>query len=181
MTWPTAYGGHGLTLREHLAVNKGKIRRPAHAGAACSKLHRRGTGRAPIIMTVAHRGTEAGVPARRPAPCARVLVPGLLGARRIGSDLARLRHARAVARTAGTGASMARRSGPAVRPRRTTACCSRTGTVADKHRGLLMFAVPMNTAGHPRGADQVHRRQGVLRRSVLRRRGGAGQCPPGRA
>src|SRR5690606_18978794 len=22
MTWPKAYGGHGLTLREHLAVNK---------------------------------------------------------------------------------------------------------------------------------------------------------------
>ena len=52
MTWPKEYGGHGLTLKEHLVVNKeiGALLMPESVSSIAKELA------GPIIMTV---GTEA--------------------------------------------------------------------------------------------------------------------------
>jgi alkylation response protein AidB-like acyl-CoA dehydrogenase len=140
MTWPKAYGGHGLTLREHLAVNKeiGSLPMPESVSSIGKELA------GPIIMTV---GTEEQK---------QTFLPAILAMREYwcqgfsepdaGSDLARLR-TKAVQegdqwRINGqkiwtSGAAKAHYC----------LLLTRTGTVADKHRGLLMFAVPMNTPG----------------------------------
>lgn len=140
MTWPKAYGGHGLSLREHLAVNKevGALLMPESVSSIGKELA------GPIIMTV---GTEAQK---------RDFLPAILAMREYwcqgfsepdaGSDLARLR-TKAVQegdqwRINGqkiwtSGAAKAHYC----------LLLTRTGTVADKHRGLLMFAVPMQTPG----------------------------------
>ncbi|CAM4012483.1 Acyl-CoA dehydrogenase [Bordetella tumbae] len=140
MTWPKAYGGHGLTLREHLAVNKeiGALPMPESVSSIGKELA------GPIIMTV---GTESqkqsflpAILAMREYWCQGFSEPDA------GSDLARLRtkavqegdHWRINGQKIWTsGAAKAHYC----------LLLTRTGTVADKHRGLLMFAVPMNTPG----------------------------------
>lgn len=117
MTWPKQYGGHGLSLREHLAVNKevGALPMPESVSSIGKELA------GPIIMAV---GTEEqkqaflpnilsmkqywcqASPSRMPAPTSPGCAPR-------------------PCRKAASGASMARKSGPAARPRRTIACCSR--------------------------------------------------------
>lgn len=140
MTWPKAYGGYGLSLREHLAVNKevGALAMPESVSSIGKELA------GPIIMAV---GTEAQKQAFLPAIlrmehywCQGFSEPDA------GSDLARLR-TRAVQEgdhwringqkiwTSGAAKS------------RFCLLLTRTGTVADAHRGMLMFAVPMDTPG----------------------------------
>jgi alkylation response protein AidB-like acyl-CoA dehydrogenase len=140
MTWPTAYGGLGLTLREHLVVNKevGALAMPESVSSIGKELA------GPIIQTV---GTEAQkqqflprILAIQDYWCQGFSEPDA------GSDLARLR-TKAVPegdqwRINGqkiwtSGAAKAHYC----------LLLTRTGTVADKHRGLLMFAVPMDTPG----------------------------------
>lgn len=140
MTWPKAYGGHGLTLREHLAVNKeiGALAMPDSVSSIGKELA------GPIIMAV---GTEtqkqdflAPILRMEQFWCQGFSEPDA------GSDLARLRtkavneggHWRINGQKIWTsGAAKAHQC----------LLLTRTGTVADKHRGLLMFAVPMDTPG----------------------------------
>ncbi|MGB3072315.1 MAG: acyl-CoA dehydrogenase family protein [Ottowia sp.] len=140
MTWPKAYGGLGLTLREHLVVNKeiGALAMPESVSSIGKELA------GPIIQTV---GTEEQK---------QFFLPRILSMRDFwcqgfsepdaGSDLARLR-TKAV-QTGDTWCINGQKiwtSGAA----KAQYCLllTRTGTVADKHRGLLMFAVPMDTPG----------------------------------
>jgi alkylation response protein AidB-like acyl-CoA dehydrogenase len=140
MTWPQAYGGYGLSLREHLAVNKevGALAMPESVSSIGKELA------GPIIMAV---GTEAQKQAFLPAIlrmehywCQGFSEPDA------GSDLARLRtravqegdHWRINGQKIWTsGAAKAQ----------FCLLLTRTGTVADAHRGMLMFAVPMDTPG----------------------------------
>ncbi|WP_027477728.1 acyl-CoA dehydrogenase family protein [Curvibacter gracilis] len=140
MTWPQAYGGHGLSLREHLAVNKeiGALPMPESVGSIGKELA------GPIIMAV---GTEAQKQAFL-APILRMEQFWCQGFSEpdAGSDLARLR-TKAVEENGcwringqkiwTSGAAKAHHC----------LLLTRTGTVADRHRGLLMFAVPMDTPG----------------------------------
>jgi len=140
MTWPTAYGGHGLTLREHLAVNKeiGALPMPESVSSIGKELA------GPIIMTV---GTEAQKQA---------FLPAILAMREYwcqgfsepdaGSDLARLR-TRAVQEGGHWRINGQKIWTSGAAKAHYCLLLTRTGTVADKHRGLLMFAVPMNTPG----------------------------------
>ena len=140
MTWPKVWGGHGLTVAEHLAVNKeiGRLMMPESVSSIGKELA------GPIVQAV---GTEDQK---------RRFLPAILAMAHYwcqgfsepdaGSDLARLR-TRAVRdgdawRISGqkiwtSGAAKAHYC----------LLLTRTGTVEDKHRGMLMFAVPMDTPG----------------------------------
>mgnify|MGYP001381381163 CR=1 FL=1 len=141
MTWPIAYGGLGFTLREHLVVNKeiGALAMPESVSSIGKELA------GPIIQTV---GTEEQK---------RKFLPRILAMQDYwcqgfsepdaGSDLARLR-TKATQEASGNWTINGQKiwtSGAA----KAHYCLllTRTGTVADKHRGLLMFAVPMDTPG----------------------------------
>jgi alkylation response protein AidB-like acyl-CoA dehydrogenase len=140
MTWPKVYGGLGLSLREHLVVNKevGALAMPESVSSIGKELA------GPIIQTV---GTEAQK---------QLFLPRILAMRDYwcqgfsepdaGSDLVRLR-TKAVPEgdTWRINGQKIWTSGAA----KAHYCLllTRTGTVADKHRGLLMFAVPMDTPG----------------------------------
>lgn len=140
MTWPKEYGGHGLTLNEHLVVNKeiGALLMPESVSSIAKELA------GPIIMTV---GTEEQKQNFLPAilKMAHYWCQGF-SEPDAGSDLARLR-TRAIPegdqwRINGqkiwtSGAAKAHYC----------LLLTRTGTIADKHRGMLMFAVPMNSPG----------------------------------
>ena len=140
MTWPKAYGGQGLTIAEHLAVNKeiGRLLMPESVGSIGKELA------GPIIMTV---GTEDQKQSFLPAIlsmeqywCQGFSEPDA------GSDLARLR-----TRAVQAGDSW-RISGQKIwtsGAAKAHYCLllTRTGVVADRHRGMLMFAVPMDTPG----------------------------------
>jgi len=140
MTWPKVYGGLGLTLREHLMVNKevGALPMPESVSSIGKELA------GPIIQTV---GTEEQK---------QLFLPRILSIKDYwcqgfsepdaGSDLARLR-TKAVQEgdTWRINGQKIWTSGAA----KAHYCLllTRTGTVEDKHRGLLMFAVPMDTPG----------------------------------
>ena len=140
MTWPKEYGGYGLGLREHLAVNKeiGALAMPESVSSIGKELA------GPIIMTV---GTEKQKQTFLPAIlkmedywCQGFSEPDA------GSDLARLRtKATQEGDNWRINGQKIWTSGAA----KAHYCLllTRTGTVADKHRGLLMFAVPMDTPG----------------------------------
>jgi alkylation response protein AidB-like acyl-CoA dehydrogenase len=140
MTWPTRYGGHGLTLREHLAVNKaiGALPMPESVSSIGKELA------GPIIMKV---GTEVQK---------QEFLPAILGMEHYwcqgfsepdaGSDLARLR-TRAVPDAQGWRIQGQKIWTSGAAKAHYCLLLTRTGTVADKHRGMLMFAVPMNTPG----------------------------------
>jgi len=140
MTWPKTYGGHGLSLREHLAVNKeiGALPMPESVSSIGKELA------GPIIMTV---GTEAQKQAFLPAIlemrefwCQGFSEPDA------GSDLVRLR-TRAVQEGDSWRINGQKIWTSGAAKAHYCLLLTRTGTVADKHRGLLMFAVPMNTPG----------------------------------
>lgn len=140
MTWPRAYGGHGLTLREHLAVNKeiGALLMPESVSSIGKELA------GPIVMTV---GTEVQKQTFLPAIlkmenywCQGFSEPDA------GSDLARLR-TRAVPEGEGWRINGQKIWTSGAAKAHYCLLLTRTGTVADKHRGMLMFAVPMDTPG----------------------------------
>ncbi|WP_295981755.1 acyl-CoA dehydrogenase family protein [uncultured Variovorax sp.] len=140
MTWPKAYGGLGLGLREHLVVNKevGALPMPESVSSIGKELA------GPIIQTV---GTEEQK---------QLFLPNILAMRNYwcqgfsepdaGSDLARLR-TKAVQEGDSWRINGQKIWTSGAAKAHYCLLLTRTGTVADKHRGLLMFAVPMNTPG----------------------------------
>jgi len=140
MTWPQAYGGHGRTLREHLIVNQeiGALAVPDSVNSIGKELA------GPIILAV---GTEEQKTR---------FLPAILQMRNIwcqgfsepeaGSDLAGLR-----TRAARAGDSW-RINGQKIwtsGAARSQRCLllARTGPVEDRHRGLALFAVPLDAPG----------------------------------
>jgi alkylation response protein AidB-like acyl-CoA dehydrogenase len=140
ITWPEAYGGHGLTLREHLIANQeiGRLALPESVNSIGKELA------GPIILAI---GTEDQK---------RRYLPAILEMREIwcqgfsepeaGSDLAGLR-TRAVRDGDGwriTGQKIWTSGAP-----RAQRCLllARTGSVEDRHRGLALFAVRMDSPG----------------------------------
>jgi alkylation response protein AidB-like acyl-CoA dehydrogenase len=140
ITWPEAYGGHGLTLREHLIANQeiGRLALPESVNSIGKELA------GPIILAI---GTEEQK---------RRYLPAILEMREIwcqgfsepeaGSDLAGLR-TRAVRDGNGwriTGQKIWTSGAP-----RAQRCLllARTGSVEDRHRGLALFAVRMDSPG----------------------------------
>jgi len=140
ITWPTAYGGHGRTLREHLVANQeiGRLAMPQSVNSIGKELA------GPIIMAI---GTEEQK--------LRYL-PAILEMREIwcqgfsepdaGSDLAGLRTR--VTRDGGVWRVNGQKiwTSGAYRAQRCL-LLARTGTVADRHKGLALFAVPMDSKG----------------------------------
>lgn len=140
VTWPEEYGGHGLTIREHLIANQemGRMPMPASVNSIGKELV------GPILMSA---GTEAQKTRFLPPIlemtetwCQGFSEPGA------GSDLARLRTR---AEKTATGwringqkiwTSLADRSDFCL-------LLARTGTVEDRHKGLVLFALPMDTPG----------------------------------
>jgi alkylation response protein AidB-like acyl-CoA dehydrogenase len=140
MTWPTGYGGHGRTLREHLIVNQeiGALAMPESLNSIGKELA------GPIILAI---GTEEQK---------KRFLPAILQMRNIwcqgfsepeaGSDLAGLR-TRAVRH-----GDIWRINGQKIwtsGAARSQRCLllARTGPVEDRHRGLALFAVPLDAPG----------------------------------
>lgn len=140
ITWPVEYGGHGLTLRQHLEANReiGLAPMPNAVNSIGKELA------GPIIMAV---GSEAQKLDYLPKIlkmeeiwCQGFSEPGA------GSDLAGLR-TKAQKTADGwlingqkiwtSGASKSQRC----------LLLARTGTTEDRHRGLVLFAVPMDRRG----------------------------------
>lgn len=140
ITWPVAYGGHGLTLVEHLEANReiGLAPMPNAVNSIGKELA------GPIIMAVGREDQKLD------------LLPKILKMEHIwcqgfsepgaGSDLAALR-TRAEKTADGwnvngqkiwtSGASKSQRC----------LLLARTGKPEDRHKGLVLFAVPMDTPG----------------------------------
>ena len=140
ITWPTDYGGHGLTLREHLAMSRefGARALPESVNSIGKELC------GPVIQAVGSAAQKAA------------LLPRILDMTEIwcqgfsepeaGSDLARLR-------------TKVTRDGDGWRANgqkiwtsgayRSQKCLllARTGSVEDRHRGMVMFALPMDREG----------------------------------
>ena len=140
ITWPTAYGGHGFSLREHLEANREIGLAPVPN--AVNSIGKELAG--PIIQAV---GTEVQkqrfLPAileMRDVWCQGFSEPGA------GSDLAALR-TKAEKTVDGwkingqkiwtSGASKSARC----------LLLARTGAKEDRHKGLVLFAVPMDAPG----------------------------------
>lgn len=140
ITWPKAYAGHGLGLREHLEINREIGRAPAPN--AVNSIGKELAG--PIILAV---GNEAQKKELLPAIltmqhiwCQGFSEPGA------GSDLVALR-TRAERSADGwringqkiwtSGASKSQRC----------LLLARTGSAEERHRGLVLFAVRMDTPG----------------------------------
>lgn len=150
ITWPKAYGGHGRTLREHLVVNReiGRLALPESVNSIGKELA------GPIILAI---GTEDQK---------HRYLPAILEMREMwcqgfsepeaGSDLAGLR-TRVVRdgdgwRVTGqkiwtSGAAKAKRC----------LLLARTGPLEERHGGLALFCVPMDTPGiHVRTIRQIN-------------------------
>ncbi|AQZ53035.1 acyl-CoA dehydrogenase family protein [Martelella mediterranea] len=140
ITWPKEYGGHGLTLREHLEANREIGRAPMPN--AINSIGKELAG--PIIMAVGNeRQKSTYLPAILSMEniwCQGFSEPGA------GSDLAALRTK--AERTADgwringqkiwtSGASKSSRC----------MLLARTGAREDRHKGLVLFAVPMSSPG----------------------------------
>lgn len=140
ITWPAAYGGHGLTLREHLEANReiGLSPMPNAVNSIGKELA------GPIIMAVGEeRQKQQFLPAilnMQNIWCQGFSEPGA------GSDLAGLT---TKAEKTGDGWRINGQkiwtSGAAKSQR--CLLLARTGVKEDRHRGLVMFAVPMDSPG----------------------------------
>lgn len=140
ITWPTAYAGHGLGLREHLEINREIGRAPAPNSV--NSIGKELAG--PIIMAVGNDSQkERFLPAilkMQEIWCQGFSEPGA------GSDLAALR-TRAERTAEGwringqkiwtSGASKSQRC----------LLLARTGTAEERHKGLVLFAVPITAPG----------------------------------
>ncbi|WP_333826729.1 acyl-CoA dehydrogenase family protein [Pararhodobacter sp.] len=140
ITWPTAYAGHGLGLREHLEINREIGRAPAPNSV--NSIGKELAG--PIILAVGNDSQkERYLPAilkMQDIWCQGFSEPGA------GSDLAALR-TRAERMSEGwringqkiwtSGASKSQRC----------LLLARTGAAEERHKGLVLFAVPMDTPG----------------------------------
>jgi alkylation response protein AidB-like acyl-CoA dehydrogenase len=149
ITWPVAYGGHGLTLREHLIANQeiGQLALPESVNSLGKELA------GPIILAV---GTEEQK---------RRFLPPLVAMKEIwcqgfsepnaGSDLAGLR-TRAVPDGAGWRITGQKIWTSASLYAQRCLLLARTGSVEDRHRGLALFALRMNAPGVTvRGIRQI--------------------------
>jgi alkylation response protein AidB-like acyl-CoA dehydrogenase len=140
ITWPVAYGGHGLSLREHLIANQeiGRLALPESVNSLGKELA------GPIILAI---GTEEQK---------LRFLPPLLAMKEIwcqgfsepnaGSDLAGLR-TRAV-RDGNVWRITGQKvwtSGSMVSQR--CLLLARTGPLEDRHRGLALFAMRMDAPG----------------------------------
>ena len=140
ITWPRAYGGHGLTLREHLEANREIGLAPAPN--AVNSIGKELVG--PIVLAL---GDERQKSELLPAIldmdtiwCQGFSEPGA------GSDLAGLRT------RAEPGADGWRINGQKIwtsGASKSKRCLllARTGAPEDRHRGLVLFAVPMDRPG----------------------------------
>ncbi|MEW5422281.1 acyl-CoA dehydrogenase family protein [Amorphus sp. 3PC139-8] len=140
ITWPKAYAGHGLTLHEHLEANReiGLAPMPNAVNSIGKELA------GPILLAVGNESQKARfLPAilkMQHIWCQGFSEPGA------GSDLAALRTK--AERTADgwringqkiwtSGASKSQRC----------LLLARTGAPQERHKGLVLFAVPMNAPG----------------------------------
>ena len=140
ITWPLAHGGHGLTLREHLEANReiGLAPMPNAVNSIGKELV------GPIVMAVGDARQKAqflpAILTMRDIWCQGFSEPGA------GSDLA------ALTTRAERGADGWRINGQKIwtsgaSKSRRCLLLARTGAREDRHRGLVMFAVPMDSAG----------------------------------
>jgi alkylation response protein AidB-like acyl-CoA dehydrogenase len=140
VTWPHEYGGHGLSIHEHLIANEeiGRVAMPPSVNSVGKELV------GPILLSAGSQAQKQSL--LRPILemehiwCQGFSEPGA------GSDLARVR-TRAEKIDGGwringqkIWTSLAERSDYCL-------LLARTGTVEDRHKGLILFAVPMNTKG----------------------------------
>ena len=140
VAWPRDYGGHGLTLREHMIANQeiGRLPMPESVNSIGKELA------GPIILAIATEEQK------------RRLIPAILEMREIwcqgfsepeaGSDLAGLR-----TRAVKDGAAW-RVTGQKIwtsGAHRAQRCLllARTGTMESRHRGLSLFAVKLDQPG----------------------------------
>lgn len=154
ITWPPEYGGHGLTLREHLIANQeiGRLALPESINSLGKELA------GPIILAI---GTETQK---------RRYLPPLLEMREIwyqgfsepdaGSDLAGLR-TRAV-RDGNVWRVTGQKVWTSASPyAQRCLLLARTGPLEDRHRGLALFAMRMDSPGVTvRGIRQIDGKEG---------------------
>lgn len=140
ITWPTSYGGHGRSLREHLIANQeiGALAMPESVNSIGKELA------GPIILAI---GTEEQKQRFLPAilDMSNIWCQGF-SEPEAGSDLAGLR-----TRTVRNG-DVWRINGQKIWTSgayRAQRCLllARTGPIEDRHRGLALFAVPLDAAG----------------------------------
>ncbi|MFV0383796.1 acyl-CoA dehydrogenase family protein [Paracoccus sp. (in: a-proteobacteria)] len=140
ITWPTAYAGHGLSLREHLEINReiGLAPVPNAANSIGKELA------GPIILTVGREDQKIRylppILTMRAIWCQGFSEPGA------GSDLAALRT------TAERTADGWRVNGQKIwtsGASKSQFCLllARTGSPQDRNKGLVLFAVPMDLPG----------------------------------
>ena len=140
ITWPVEYGGHGLTIREHLIANQeiGRLGLPESINSLGKELA------GPIIMAV---GTEAQkqrflrpLLEMKQIWCQGFSEPGA------GSDLAGLR-TRAV-RDGDNWRVSGRKIWTSASPWSDRCLLlARTGALEDRHKGLALFAMRMDAPG----------------------------------
>lgn len=140
ITWPTNYGGYGRTLREHLIANQeiGALAMPESVNSIGKELA------GPIILAI---GTEEQKQRFLPAilDMSNIWCQGF-SEPEAGSDLAGLR-TRAV-RNGDVWTINGQKiwTSGAYRSQRCL-LLARTGPIEDRHRGLALFAVPLDAAG----------------------------------
>lgn len=140
ITWPTNYGGHGRSLREHLIANQeiGALAMPESVNSIGKELA------GPIILAI---GTEEQKQRFLPAilDMSNIWCQGF-SEPEAGSDLAGLR-TRAV-RNGDVWTINGQKiwTSGAYRSQRCL-LLARTGPIEDRHRGLALFAVPLDAAG----------------------------------
>jgi alkylation response protein AidB-like acyl-CoA dehydrogenase len=140
VTWPKAYGGHGLTLREHLAASQeiGAVAMPESVNSIGKELA------GPIIQAIATEDQKQRL-LRAILQMDEIWCQGF-SEPEAGSDLAGLR-TRAV-----RDGSVWRIDGQKIwtsGAARSQRCLllARTGKLEDRHRGLALFAVSMASPG----------------------------------
>ncbi|GAA4230089.1 alkylation response protein AidB-like acyl-CoA dehydrogenase [Sagittula marina] len=140
ITWPVEYGGHGLGLREHLEANReiGLSPMPNAVNSIGKELA------GPIIMTVGRDDQK------------RDLLPKILKMENIwcqgfsepgaGSDLVALR-TRAEKTADGWKVNGQKIWTSGASKSQYCLLLARTGSADDRHKGLMLFAVPMESPG----------------------------------